>query len=169
MTLHELFDYLSVRPLLTLAFFVFPPVVAGFVSVTGRGRGYLQPWRTVYAVLIYAVCVPGILAVSLLAYLFLFEHQSIWDLNLLTTVVPIVSMTLTLLLIQRNVDLAYVPGFRRLSGLIALIFALIFVMWIADRLRLVMFSYLPAVWLAAIFVGVVVLVQWALGRVRRDV
>lgn len=169
MTLHELFDYLSVRPLVTLACFAFPVAVAAFAYVLGRGRGYLQPWRTLYSVLIYAVCIPGILAATLCAYLFLFERQSVWDLNLLTTLVPIVSMSVTLWLIQRNVDLAYVPGFHRLSGLIALIFVLIFVMWVADRLRLIMFSYLPAAWLAVIFLGLVLLVQWGLGRVRRAV
>ncbi|MFK8056154.1 MAG: hypothetical protein AB8F78_08570 [Saprospiraceae bacterium] len=159
MTLSQFFDYLSANPILTLAFFVFPPLVAMFVAYFGKGKGYEQPWRSVYSVLVYLVCIPGILALSLLTYLFLFERMSVWNINLLTQGVPILSMMATLWLIQRNVDLSYVPGFGRVSGLMGMIAGLIFIMWIADRMRLVMFSYMPASYVAVIFIGVLIVMQ----------
>ncbi len=165
MTLHQFFDYLSGHPLLTLAAFVFPPVMALFVAHFGRGRGYESPWRQVYAVLIYAVCIPGILCGALLTYLFLFEQQSVWDVNILTQVVPVVSMAATLIIIRQNVDLAYVPGFGRLSGLLAMIFGLIALMFVADRTRLILFSYMPFVYVLLLFVGLLVLLNWGWRRV----
>jgi len=159
MTLSQFFDYLSAHPLLTLAFFVFPPLVAMFVAHFGKGRGYEQPWRTVYSVLVYLVCIPGILALSLLTYLFLFERMSVWNINLLTQGVPILSMAATLWLIQRNVDLSYIPGFGRVSGLMGMIAGLIFIMYIADRMRLIMFSYMPASYVGIIFLVVLIVMQ----------
>ncbi len=164
MTLHQLFDYLSGHPMATLAFFLFPPILALFVSLVARGRGFEAPWTWVYAVLVYLVCIPGLGAVTLMVYLFLFERLSVWDVNLLTQLVPIVSMSATLILIQRNVDLAYVPGFGRLSGLMMMIVGLISLMWIADRTRLIMFSYMPFVYVVLLFVALLVLLQWGWRR-----
>ena len=165
MTLSQFFDYLSGHPLLTLAFFVFPVAMALAVAHFGRGRGYEAPWRYVYAALIYAVCVPGLLALALLAYLFLFERQSVYDVNLLTTFVPIASMTATLVITRENVDLDYVPGFGRLSGLMAVIFGLICLMYVADRTRLILFSYMPFAYVLVGFVTLVALVVWGMRRV----
>ena len=160
MTLQQFFDYLSAHPLVVLAYFLFVPMVALFVSVVGKGRGYESPWRNVYSVLIYAVALPGIFATTLLVYLFLFERQSVWALDLLTQVVPIASMVATLWLIQRNVDLAYVPGFGRLSGLLGIISAVLFVMYISQHFRWITFTYLPASAVLIGFVLVVVLIAW---------
>ncbi len=164
MTLHQFFDYLSGHPLLTLAVFVLPPVVALLVAHFGWGRGYESPWRHVYAVLVYFVCIPGVLCAALLAYLFLFERQCVWDVNILTQVVPILSMVATLVVIRQNVDLAYVPGFGRLSGLMAMIFGLLCLMYVADRTRVIMFSYMPFVYVALLFVGLLLLLNWGWRR-----
>ena len=167
MTLHQFFDYLSAHPLVTLGYFVFVPLVALFVGIVGAGRGYESPWRTVYAVLIYLVCIPGIFTASLLVYLFLFERQSVWHVDLLTQVVPIVSMVATLFLIQRNVDLAYVPGFGRLSGLLGMIAALLFVMYVSQHFRWITFTYLPASAVLIGFVAVLLLAMWGWRRVAK--
>ena len=165
MTLSQFFDYLSAHPLLTLACFVFPPAVALWVGYLGRGRGYEPPWRNVYAVLVYAVCIPGLLALSLLVYLFLFERQSVYDVNLLTTFVPLASMVATLVIIRENVDLDYVPGFGRLSGLMAMIAGVTCLMYVADRTRLILFSYMPFAYVAVGFVLLIVLLNWGWRRV----
>lgn len=164
MTLHQFFDYLSTHALVTLGFFVFLPLMALFVGIVGAGRGYESPWRTVYAVLIYLAAIPGMFAATLLVYLFLFERQSIWHVDLLTQVVPIISMVATLFLVQRNVDLAYVPGFGRLSGLLGMIAALLFVMYISQHFRWITFTYLPA---SAVLIGFVVVLFLALWGWRR--
>ena len=159
MTLRQFYDYLSAHPLAVTAFFLFPPLVAAFANRLAAGRGYRSPWREVYAALVYLVAVPGILSATLLVYLFLFERQSAWDLDVVTQLLPIASMTVTFLLIRRNVDLAYVPGFRRLSGLLGMIAALLAVMFVAEHFRWVTFTYLPA---SAVLVGFALLLGLAM-------
>ncbi len=167
MTLHQLYDYLAAHPLATLAYFLFPPMLAFFVSIVGKGRGYENPWRSVYAVLIFMVSIPGVFTATLLVYLFLFERQSVWHIDLLTQVVPLVSMVSTLWLIQRNVDLAYVPGFGRLSGLLAMIAGLLFIMYLSQHFRWITFTYMPASAVVLGFVVVLLLMLWGWRRLAR--
>lgn len=160
MTLQQLFDYFSSRPYFTLGCLLFVPTMAWMLGAFRFVRGYEQPWRTVYAVLIYAACIPGIAALTLMVYLFLFERQSVWALNLLTQIAPIITMVATLFIASRNVDLNYIPGFDRLSGLMIMIAVLIVLMWIADKTRLIMFSYMPFGYVLALLVGLILLLNW---------
>ena len=164
MTLQQLFDYLSTHYLVTGALVLFPPITAAFANWIGRGRGYEEPWRTVNSVLLYAACIPGVLAVGLLAYLVLFESISVLEIDLLPQVAPIVGMIATIIIIQRSVDLQYLPGFGRLSGLVVSIAALMMLLYLADRFRLVAFTYLPAVWVILGFVLILLALQWGLRR-----
>ena len=167
MTLRELYDYLAAQPLLVLGALLLPVAVASFAGVVGRGRGYAQPWRTVYAVCVYASCVPGIFAATLLVYLFLFERQSVFALDVVTQLAPVACMTATLLLIRRNVDLAYVPGFGRVSGLLAAIAGVLCAMYVVERFRWIAFTYLPAGAALATFALVLAVVMWGGRRVVR--
>lgn len=166
-TLGQLFDYLAARPLVVLALLLLPVAVAFFAGIVGRGRGYLQPWRSVYSVCVYASCVPGIFALTLLIYLFLFERQSVYALDVVTQLTPVLTMTATLLLINRNVDLAYVPGFGRVSGLLAAIAGVLFVMYVAQHFRWITFTYLPATAALGIFAVVLAAVVWGWRRAVR--
>lgn len=167
MTLIQLFDYLTAHFLVVLAFFLFPPFMALFISFVAKGKGFESPWKYIYSILIFLVAIPGIFAATLLVYLFLFERQSVWQVNLLTQIIPIVSMVSTLWLVQRNVDLAYVPGFGRLSGLLGMISGLIFIMYISEHFRWVTFTYMPASTVLIGFVLVLLLMLWGWKRMSR--
>lgn len=142
MTLGEFFTWLSGRPDYVIGFFVFIPLIAFLAGIMGKGEGNLSPWKYFYAALIYAICVPGIFAVTLNIYFFLFERQKILDTNLFTQVLPIVSMVATLLIIRANADLNHIPGFGKLSGLIMMISAVLVMMWFLDRTHIVAFTYI---------------------------
>jgi hypothetical protein len=100
-------------------------------------------WSIIYAILVYAVCIPGIFAVTLNIYLFLFERQSIWQANMVLQYLPIISMAITLMLIKSKIPFSLIPGFGKISGFLTLIAALIGVMWFFDRIHLVAFTYVP--------------------------
>ncbi len=142
MTLEELFDYLSENPKYLFLYFLMLPVAALVAGWLDKDRGHYNPWSFIYAVLIYASCIPGIFSVALNVYLFLFERHSIMQTNLYTQVLPWLSMLATLLIIRRNVDLDYIPGFDRLSGLIMILAAVMAVMWFFDRTRIIAFIHL---------------------------
>ncbi|MBL7826526.1 MAG: hypothetical protein JNJ57_07850 [Saprospiraceae bacterium] len=165
MTLRELFDYLSANPTVVLAFFLVIPVIALFANWIAAGEGHTSPWKYLYSALVFLVCVPGVFAAALAVYLFIFERGgSIYNVNLLTQVLPIASMILTLGIIRRNTPFEYVPGFGKLSDLILMIASVFVLMFFIDRLHLVAWVYVPVQWLLAIVAGLLILFRFGLKR-----
>lgn len=143
MTLGEFFKMCGENPTLLLGFFILVPFIALLALFFSGGQGHLSPWKYLYAVLIYLVAIPGIFAVTLSVYLFLFERRSIMDTNIFTQILPIVSMLTTFILIRKQVDLDLVPGFGKLSGLVTILFILIVVMWIVDKTHIYSITFMP--------------------------
>ncbi|WP_019987088.1 hypothetical protein [Rudanella lutea] len=162
MTLSDFFNYITAHSGVAVLFLVAVPAVTFLINLwSGTTAEEIWRWRYVYAVLVYAAAIPGIFAVTLNIYLFLFERQSIWTMNLALQVLPILTMVGTLMLIRQKIPFAYVPGFGKLSGFLTLIAALIGLMWFFDRLRLVAFTYVPFVYIVVGFVLVLVLIRFA--------
>jgi hypothetical protein len=165
MTLRELFDYLDANPLSVVAYFALLLFTALLAGLLGRGEGHLSPWKYLYSALVYLVCVPGIFAASLAVYLFLFENGgSIFNVNLLTQVLPVAAMLVTLGVIRRNVSFGEIPGFGRLTDLIMTIFSVFVLMYFLNRLHLVAWVYVPVQWLLLIVIGLLLIVRFGLKR-----
>lgn len=143
MTLSQLFDYISQHPWPAALYFILLPFVTWFIGIVATGSRDVKFWSYIYAVLVYAVCIPGVFAVTLNIYLFLFERQSIWQANIILQYLPILSMAISLILIKNKIPFKLIPGFGKISGFLTLIAALIGVMWFFDRIRLVAFTYVP--------------------------
>ena len=143
MTLGEFFEMCGRNPGLLLGYFILIPLVALLALLFAKNQGHLSPWKYFYAVLIYLVCLPGIFAVTLSVYLFLFERRSIMETNMYTQVLPILSMIFTIILIKKSVSLDAVPGFGKLSGLILVIGVLMIVMWIIDKTHIYAVTFMP--------------------------
>ncbi len=167
MTLRALFQLLSDNPIVVMFYFLAVPLTALLAGWLGRGEGHLTPWKNLYTLLIYLSVIPAIFGVFLTVYLFLFERQSILDTNIYTQILPVISMALTLWLIRRNVSFEYIPGFNRLSGLFVMIAAVLMLMWIFDRTRLLVFSYMPFQYVLFIFVAILVAIRWGWSRIAR--
>lgn len=163
MTLRELFDYLSANPAVLMLYFLMVPFTAFLAGILGKGEGHLSPWKYLYSALIYLVCVPGIFAAALAVYLFLFEKGgSIFNVNLLTQVLPIVSMVLTLGIIRRNAPFESIPGFSKLSSLMLMIASVFVLMYFLDRLHLVAWVNVPVIYLILIVAGLLLAFRLAL-------
>ena len=143
MTLGEFFGWASAHSTLLLVYFIGAPVIALLAGLFSKNEGHLPPWRYLYSILIYMVSLPGIFAVTLSVYFFLFERRSIMDMNLFTQVLPVFSMAVTILLIRRQVDLDLVPGFDKISGLILIIATLMCLMWIIDKTHIYSITFMP--------------------------
>ena len=143
MTLGEFFTWTSQHPSLFFVYFLGVPLIALLAGLFSKGEGHLSPWKYLYSVLIYMVSLPGIFAVTLSIYFFLFERRSIMDTNLLTQVLPVLSMAATILLIKKQVDLDLVPGFDKISGLILIIASLMALMWIIDKTHIYSITFMP--------------------------
>jgi len=160
MTLREFFEAASAQPVYVVFFFLMVPFTALLTGWIAKGEGNDSPWKYLYSILLYLVCVPGILAVGLGIYLFLFERRSIFDTNVLLELLPIISMVATILITRRNADINEIPGFDKLSGLVMMISAALAIMWFVDRMRIVVFSYMPIQYLLFIFIGLMVIIRY---------
>lgn len=143
MTLGEFFELCGNNPALLMGYFLLIPFIALMALLFSDGQGHLSTWKYLYAILIYLVAIPGIFAVTLSIYLFLFERRSIMDTNIFTQVLPIVSMMATFILIRKQVDLDLVPGFGKLSGLVTILSVLIIIMWVIDRTHIYSITFMP--------------------------
>ena len=111
----------------------------------------------------YAGCIPGVFAFALNIYLFLFERgNSIFNANLLTQVLPIVSMIATLAIVRRNAPFEYIPGFGKLSSLMLMIGAVFVLMYFLNRLHLVAWVNVPVHYLLLIIGGLLLAFRFGL-------
>jgi hypothetical protein len=164
MTLQEFFQFLGQNPTYILTYFSAIPLIALLANFMGKGEGHLSPWRYLYSVLIYAVCIPGIFAFALNIYLFLFERRSVMESDVFSQILPIFSMIGTLLIIRQNAPFATIPGFDKLSGLIMMISATFAFMWFLDRTHIYVFSYLPFWQVILLFIGLFVAIRFGWSR-----
>ena len=164
MTLKEFFNLLADQPLLLLAYFGMIPLTALIAGFMGKNEGHLSPWKYLYSALVYLIAVPGIFSITLNVYLFLFEKQSVFNADIYTQILPILSMFVTLLLIKNNVALDRVPGFNKLSGLCIAIFATLIFMWIIDRTRIFVFSVIPFHYVGLMFIALLLAFRFGIGR-----
>lgn len=164
MTLQEFFNLLADNPFWIVSYFLLIPFTALLAGILGKGEGHLDPWTYLYSTLIYLVCIPGIFAVTLSVYLFVFERRSIMQTDMYTQVLPILSMMATLFLIRKNVDLKHIPGFDKITGLMMMMFGLFAIFWVLDKTHIWVVSYLPFWQGILIFIGLLILVRWGWGR-----
>lgn len=167
MTLGEFFTACGEHPEVLLGYFVLIPLVALMALFFSKGQGHLSPWKYLYAILIYLCAIPGIFAVTLSVYLFLFERRSIMDTNIYTQVLPIVSMLATFILIRKQVDLKVVPGFDRLSGLVTILAILMIIMWIIDKTHIYSITFMPFYVVVLILIVGFLVIRWGMKRLTR--
>lgn len=167
MTLQQAIEWLGQHPGLAIFYLFAPFLTAVLAGILGKGEGHLSPWKYLYAIIVYAGCIPGVFAFALNIYLFLFERISIFSFDIYTQILPIISMFATIFVVRRNVDLRAVPGFNNLSGLVTIISAALCFMWFLDRTHIMIFSYMPFWQLGLILLGLVVLIRYGWSRLVR--
>ncbi len=166
MTLKELFELIGDHPAYIIGFFLFIPLTAWIAGIMGKNEGHLSPWKYLYSTLIYSVCVPGIFALSLNIYMFLFDRGKALNADIYFQILPILSMIITLMIIRKNVDLDLIPGFRNISGLLFMIFAAFAIMWGIDKTRIFVIGFvnIPFHFLILIFAGLFLIIRFGWNR-----
>lgn len=165
MTLGEFFDLLAGNPAYIIFFFSIIPFSALLAGILGKGEGHISPWKYLYSALLYFSCVPGIFAVTLSVYFFLFERRSIMETDVYTQILPVASMLLTIFIIRKNVDLENVPGFDKLSGLIMIITAALGIMWFVDKTRIWVLTYVPFQYVFLIFIALLLVIRFGWSKI----
>jgi len=159
MTIQQFLTHISNDPFYWLVFMAMLPLTALLFLLVAKNEGAKSPWRYAYSVLVYLSCIPGIFALVLLVYRFIFENQQILNVDIYTQLLPIFSMLLTIFLIKRNVNLVYIPGFGKLSGLLMMILATFTVLWVFNKTRLLAITFIPIQYILIIFVILFILIK----------
>jgi len=143
MTLQEFLELCSANPSFIIMYFFTLPIAALLAWWLGKGEAHESPWKFMYSALMFLACIPGIFAITLNVYLFLFEKRSIMEADIYSQILPILSMVATLLIIRKNTRFENIPGFQKLGGLFMVIGAVLIIMWFLEKTRIVVFSYMP--------------------------
>lgn len=161
MTLKELFELIGDNPAYIIGYFLLIIISAFLGGIMGKNEGHLSPWKYFYSTLIYLVCIPGIFAISLNIYMFLFDRGKVLETDIYIQILPVIAMIVTLLIVKNNVSLDQIPGFKNVSGLMIMIFAVFALMWGLDRTRIfvVAFVNIPFYFLALIFLALLFIVR----------
>ncbi len=165
MTLEELFQQIAENPAYIIFYFIIIPFAAFLAGLLGKGEGHMSPWKYLYSALIFLVSVPGIFSVTLSVYFFLFEKRPIMQTDVFTQIIPVLSMVFTLLAIRKNVNLDYIPGFDKMSGLITMITASLAIMWFIDRTRIWVVSYVRFEVVIGFFIVLLILIRFGWKRI----
>jgi len=167
MTLGDFFTLLGENSFYVVLYFTLIPITAMIAGYMGKNEGHLSPWKYLYSTLIYLVCVPGIFAITLNVYKFLFERGSILALNIFTQILPIISMIATLLIVRSSVSLDRVPGFGKLSGMATMVLVLFTLMWFLEKTRIIIFSYMPIGYFFLLLVGLLIVFRLGWSKMMR--
>ncbi len=167
MTLGEFINFMGENSFYPLFYFFILPVAALIAAFMAKGEGHLNPWNVFYSVLVYMTVIPGIFAILLNLYHLFFEKRSIYNMNMMIEVLPVISMILTLFLIKKNVNYNDIPGFGKLTGLLGTIGGVMLIFFVLDKMRLLVFSYLPIQYLVIALVVMFVAIRFLTKRVFR--
>jgi len=161
MTLQQFFEWAGNNSGLVAGYFLLIPILAAIMWWVAQGHGHENPWRYIYSVLIYLVCIPGIFAFTLSLYIFVFQRGDIFQTDLLLQFLPILSMVVTLWLIRRNVSFDQIPWFDNISRLITILFITFILMFLADRVHIYSITFVPLWQIVLIFIALVVGIRYA--------
>lgn len=163
MTLQELLTSLDSHPVPVAAYFLLLPAAAWLARrFHSRGTLYQSPLRWVYSVILYGVCLPGIVAAVAFADTLL--HGSIMQAGILSQILPLGSMFATLGLINQQADPEHIPGFRRMTAFMLLLAVTAISVFLLMQTRIWIFIG-GGVWTLLISMGILfLLLKWAFDR-----
>jgi hypothetical protein len=161
MTIKDLIQLANGHLLALLLFFIFPPVAAWICGrLHGRDNGGNAPWKYIYSVLVYLVCIPGLFSSVLTGYALFFTKENLLDVNLAVYILPIISMIVTLILIHKTVNFENVPGFDRISGLMVMIGCSFVIALAIEKTRIWIFFGGSIAMLFALAAGIFAFLKW---------
>lgn len=164
MTLRSLFDSASTNPNWLIYFFLSIPAICFILKVLFKNPAEAFKIKWLFTGLCFLAVIPGIFALTLNIYTFLFERQSIWDMNLVLQILPVVSMIISLMLIKNTLPFDYIPGFEKLIGLSTIIFIIMGIMWFIDRTHIYAFSMIPFSYIIIGFIVLILFVRFGISR-----
>ncbi len=134
MTVQDFIDWFGNHPNLVLSYFIVLIVVSIIGLLFVNQSNFKSPITYVYTILIYAVTIPGLLALILILYSFFFLKTNLLQLDLVAYFVPLIAMCITLVIINKTVPMSQIQGFGKLSGLFLMIMIAFVITYVLQRM-----------------------------------
>jgi len=149
-------------PLYVTAFLCLPAILALIMGFFYEPGFVVRPADYFYSVLVYMVCIPGIVACVLIAYTLFFTRGNLLQVNVLVYFMPVIAMIVTLALIKRKTPFKRLPGFDHLAGLMIVIGITFVVLLLIYKTRIFIgfFSSVFSLLLFGVFLFVLLKIGW---------
>jgi len=122
MSIQDLIDFLGrYQWVLLIVFGAIPLAALLSVLVQGKRSCKQSKIRYVYTFLVYLSCIPGIFSAVLTAYVLFFLRTDLLQLSVTVYFLPLVSMVITLIIINKKNNFSDIPGFGRIQGLMIML------------------------------------------------
>jgi len=156
-TVEDVIRNIGDYPLYVTAFLCLPALLALITGFFYKPGFIVRPADYFYSVLVYMVCIPGIISGVLITYTLFFTHGNLLQVNMLVYFMPIIAMIVTLALIKRKTAFKRLPGFDHLAGLMIVIgitFVILLLIY-KTRIFIVFFSSIFSLLLFGVFLFVI--------------
>lgn len=132
MTLQELINWFSANQYIVLGYFSVLFILT-LIIVAAVTHNNFKQLRYVMSFIVYGVTVPGILALFLTLYAILFLNTSLLNVSVVAYFVPIATMIVTLIVLNKKVKMQDIPGFGKLSALMIMISISFFAIFVLQK------------------------------------
>jgi len=102
MTIEDLLVYLTNDKTALFLFFILLPILTIIITSISAGRSLEKPYSYLYSILLFTVCIPGVLSITLWVYSMFFERKAIWQLPFFVYYLPIIIMTSCIYILKKK-------------------------------------------------------------------
>ena len=102
MTLEDLLTYLTNDKTALFLFFILLPIITIIITIISAGRSLEKPYSYCYSILLFTVCIPGVLSITLWVYSMFFERKAIWQLPFFVYYLPIIIMAICIYILKKK-------------------------------------------------------------------
>ncbi|TCI93073.1 hypothetical protein [Tenacibaculum sp. M341] len=159
MTVQDLINQLSSNSSTILNYYIALLVLALMGMLIVTPKNFKAPINYFYTALVYAVAIPGILAIILLVYNFFYLRANLMQLEVLTYYLPIIAMLVLFVIINKTIPLKRIPGFDKISGLFAIIVVTFLITYLIQKIFIGIFFIGSITQLLVIFIVLLVIVK----------
>ncbi len=121
MTVEELIAAVATDKIALVFLFLLLPCMAVVNNKLTSLRGMVSPYIYIYATIVYATCIFGVLSIGLWIHTALFQEKGLLDLNFFVYYLPVFSMIITLAILKKQIVLSHLPWFGEFYELVILL------------------------------------------------
>jgi hypothetical protein len=102
MTIEDFLTYITNDKAGLFLFFILLPIVTIIITIISAGRSLEKPYSYLFSILLFVVCIPGVLSITLWVYSMFFERKAIWELPFFVYYLPVIVMAVCIYILKKK-------------------------------------------------------------------